>query len=351
MPRSFSKTLLTTTALTLFAIAAIPGAPAMAATQPDATQPVAAKTTTQDGYTVAILPFTYSTKEKSFEDMGSEVQQLLTAYLSAQPSIMLVERAEVDKALSEVELGMSGNVDPDTAAKVGHLTGAQILVTGRIFPVRDDIVMVGKIIGIETGRVYGVTVTFPANAKITKAAEEISQKIGDNISEKGETMIAHVENKETLIGKLKPKLAGLKLPTVSIEITEKDISPDVMSSNHGDAAHASLQSTAQTEMGYTLKQLGFDVVDIAESNKHADIEVSGEAFSEFALRKGNLVSAKSRVEIKAIRKSDGKVLEVDRQNGVAVDLALESAGKAAIAKSAEALTGRLVETILTTIKP
>lgn len=347
MTGSFSKKLLATTAMTLFAIVAIPCASVFAA-QDGIASHVEAKATKQEGYTVAILPFAYSTKEKAFEDMGSEVQQLLTAYLSAQPAVMLVERAEVDKALSEVELGMSGNVDPETAAKVGHLTGAQILVTGRIFPVRDDIVMVGKIIGIETGRVYGVTVTFPANAKITKGAQEISEKIGASIAEKGETMIAHVENKVTLIGKLKPKLAGLKLPTVSIEIAEKNIGSD---GNRGNAERSSMQSTAQNEMGYILKELGFDVVDIAESNKHADIEVSGEAFSEFALRKGNLVSAKGRVEIKALRKSDGKVLEVDRQSGVAVDLALESAGKAAIAKSAEDLTGRLVETILATMKP
>jgi TolB-like protein len=299
------------------------------------------------GYTVAILPFSYSTKDKAFEDMGSETQQLMTAYLSANPSVMLVERAEVDKALSEVELGKSGMVDPETAAKVGYLTGAQILVTGRIFPVKNDIILVAKIIGIETGRVFGTTVTFSANDKITTAAQDLSEKVGTTITEKADTMVAKADNQKSVIAKLKPKVEGMKLPSISIEIAERNINHDV---NRTNSETGAIRPAAETEMGFILKQLGFEVVDIAESNRHADIEVSGDSFSEFALRKGNLVSAKGRVEIKAINKADGKVLVVDRDNGVAVDLAPDTAGKAAIAKSAEVLTERLVEAILQNLK-
>lgn len=338
------RLLLASTALAALATGLLPPAPAYAA---EGKAAEASESARADGYTVAVLPFSYSTKDKAFEDMGSEVQQLLTAYLTAAPSVMLVERAEVDKALSEVELGKSGMVDPESAAKVGQLTGAQILVTGRIFPVKNDIILVAKIIGIETGRVYGTTVTMAANDKITAAAQELSEKVGNTIGEKATTMIAAKENAKSVIAKLKPKVEGLKLPSVSIEIAERNI-------NHDNARPATetgtLRPAATTEMGFILKQLGFEVVDVAESSRRADIEVSGESFSEFALRKGNLVSAKGRVEIKAINKSDGKVLSVDRENSVAVDLAPDAAGKAAIAKSAEALTERLVESILQNMK-
>ena len=103
---------------------------------------------------------------------------------------------------------------------------------------------------------------------------------------------------------------------------------------------------AQTEITYIMQQLGFEIIDPEASNEFADIEVSGEAFSEFGLRKGNLVSTKGRVELKAINRNTGKVVLVDRETSVAVDLSPEIAGKNAIAKSASRLTERLVAAIL-----
>jgi TolB-like protein len=286
----------------------------------------------QAGYSVAILPFAFS--GKSFEDQGQEVQTLMTAYMSANPDLMLVERAEVDKALSEVELGMSGTVDPETAARVGHLLGAQVLVTGRVFPVKNDIIMVAKVVGVETGRVYGATVTYPANGKLTDAVNELTQKVGADIVNKGTTLVAKASMSQNVVAALKPKLQGLTLPTVAIDIGETSINRETTS------------PAAQTEMAMLLQQLGFTVIDPSESNKKPDVKITGEAISEFALRKGNLVSAKGHVEIKAIKTSDGSVLLVDRENTVAVELAAESAGKKALAKGATALTKRFVEAII-----
>ena len=64
--------------------------------------------------------------------------------------------------------------------------------------------------------------------------------------------------------------------------------------------------------------------------------------SEFGLRKGNLVSSRARVEIKAVDRATGKVILVSRANAVAVDISPEMAGKAAIAKAAAELTEQLV---------
>lgn len=290
-----------------------------------------------NSYTVAILPF--ATKSKEIEDMSLDVPALMNVFLSATPELMLVERGEVDKALSEVELGMSGTVDPNTAAKVGHLTGAQILVTGRVFTVRKDLIMIAKIIGVETGRVYGENATMPITGSAKDAAMELSQRVAANILKNGETMIVRAENKEDIITKLKKLMGDRKdLPTVSVSITERSINRDT------------LDPAAETEIKYILQQVGFTIVDKMESNKKADIDVTGEAFSEFAMRKGNLVSSKARVEIKAIKRSDGSMILVDREPTVAVDLSPEFAGKKAVAKAASQITERLVKSILDSAK-
>ena len=84
-----------------------------------------------DVLTVAV--FDFESKDEGVRDLGPKVATLLNANLSAEPQIITVERAELEKVLGEQELGLSGTVSPDTAAKVGHLTGAKVLVTGRVF--------------------------------------------------------------------------------------------------------------------------------------------------------------------------------------------------------------------------
>ncbi|MBI1216731.1 MAG: curli assembly protein CsgG [Alphaproteobacteria bacterium] len=297
------------------------------ASEPAAEQPV------QHSYTVAVLPFTASGSDA--KDMADEVPILMNAFMSASPDQMMVERADVDKALSEVELGKSGTVDPETAAKVGHLVGAQVLVTGRIFPVQRDLIIVAKIIGVETGRTYGETVSLPARGNIKDAAQKLSDKVSAIISKQGETLISRAKDKEDVVAKLRPLVEGMKnLPSVSVTI-------DAMNMDRTDT-----DTSAQTEIAWVLEKLGFTVVDELATNKKADIDVTGSAMSEFAMRKGNLVSAKARVEIKAVNHADGKVVLIDREPTVAVDLSPQAAGKEAQAKAASALAERLVKAIV-----
>ena len=90
---------------------------------------------TNDVLTVAV--FDFESKDEAVRDLGPKVATLVNANLSAEPQIITVERAELEKVLGEQELGLSGTVYPDTAAKVGQLTGAKVLVTGRVFKADD----------------------------------------------------------------------------------------------------------------------------------------------------------------------------------------------------------------------
>src|ERR1700704_2883087 len=73
---------------------------------------------------LSVAIFDFESKDEGVRDLGPKVAVLLNANLSAEPRIITVERAELEKVLSEQEVSLSGTVAPDTAAKVGHLTGA-----------------------------------------------------------------------------------------------------------------------------------------------------------------------------------------------------------------------------------
>jgi hypothetical protein len=279
-----------------------------------------------DVLTVAV--FDFESKDENVRDLGPKVATLLNATLSAEPNLILVERAELEKVLGEQELGLSGTVSADTAAKVGNLTGAKVLVTGRVFKVDKETMIVAKVIGTETSRVYGEMVKGTTAASISDLSAELAKKIATTVTQKGETLVAKVVTREERIAKIKKALKSDKLPSVAVKIAERHFGAPV------------IDPAAETELGSILQECGFKLVDDKSSEK-PDLEITGEAFSAFGLRKGNLISCKARVEIKA-RKANGDIVAVDRQTSVAVDIAEQTAAKTALQNATLELAERLL---------
>jgi RNA-binding protein YhbY len=278
-----------------------------------------------DFISVAVLDF--ESKDEAVKDLGAKAATLVNANLSAQPELVMVERAELDKILGEQELGLGGAVSPDTAAKVGHLTGAKVLVTGRVFKVDRELIMVAKVMGTETSRVFGEIVKGSSTTPITDLAESLAKKISATVAQKADVLVAKVETRDELVAKIKKELKDKTLPKVSVKITERHF------------GQAVIDPAAETELGKLLQECGFILVDESSKEK-ADVEMSGEAFSAYGLRKGNLISCRSRIELK-VRKRDGDLISVDRQTSVGLDIAEQTAAKTSLQHAAMELAGRL----------
>jgi TolB-like protein len=280
-----------------------------------------------DILTVAV--FDFASQDESSRDLGGKVAALVNANLSAEPNLNIVERAELEKVLGEQEMSLSGTVAPDSAAKIGQLTGAKVLVTGRVFQAGDELILVSKTIGTETSRVYGEMVKGAADASISDLSEQLAKKIAADIAEKGDTLVAKVDSHEDRVAEIKKEIAGKKLPAVSVKIAEQHFAQPV------------IDPAAQTELSLILQQCGFTLVDDNSTNR-ADVEITGEAFSEFGMSKGNLKSCRARIEIKARDVASGNIISVDRQTSVAVDLAEHIAAKTALENGAGELAERLL---------
>ncbi len=278
---------------------------------------------------LSVAVFNFEASDDVARDLGPKVAALLTAQLSLEPQLIMVERAELEKALGEQEMGLSGTISPDAAAKVGHLIGAKILVTGRVMKVEKELILVAKVIGTETSRVYGEMAKANSLFPITDLAADLAKKIVATIIQRSGTLVPKVRSREDRVETIKKRLKPGQLAAVEVRIRER---------HYGGPT---IDPAAETEISLILQQCGFTLVD-EKSVQKADFEILGEAFSDFAMRKGNLVSCKARVEVKLRSKADGKLLAADRETTVAVNLSEQIAGKAALAEAGAELAERLL---------
>ncbi|MFW5893637.1 MAG: CsgG/HfaB family protein [Verrucomicrobiota bacterium] len=280
-------------------------------------------------YPAAILGF--HERGAGVEGYGAKVQDILFAELVANPNLFLVDRAEMKKMLDEAELNLSGMVRPDQATQVGQLTGAKILVTGSVIEAGKQIYLVGKIIGTETSRVLGASVKGSMNDELPDLVGELAAQVSEIIGEKADKLMPKRQTRQDRVANLKQVLGEARRPTVFVSVEERHVGQVV------------IDPAAETELTLLLRQTGFEVIDPERGRKKdADLILTGEGFSEFATRRGNLISVKARLEVKVVDPDTDKVIAADRQVSVQVDLAEQIAGKKALQQAAAELATRLL---------
>lgn len=280
-----------------------------------------------DGTVYPVAIFAFTERGSGVKDQGQQVSDLLFAGLVENPNLWLVEREEMKKMLDEAELNLSGAVNPNQAIQIGQLTGAKIIVTGSVFKVNDKTYLVAKVIGTETSRVLGKSVK--GNESLDKLAEKLSKEVSALITKDAKKLVAKVRTKKDIIDGLKKAIGDKKKPKVYVSISEEHV------------GQRTVDPAAETEMQAICKDLGFTVT---ENEGDADVVIKGEGFSEFSTRRGNLISVKARLEIKALDK-DNNVLAVDRQTNVEVGLAEQVTGKKALQNASAKIAERMLPKI------
>ncbi|MFT3990076.1 MAG: CsgG/HfaB family protein [Luteolibacter sp.] len=277
-------------------------------------------------FSVGILPFSETDDTKS---LGASASDLLSAQLGMSGQFVLVERAQLDAVLSEQGLGLSGAIDPQSAAKVGNLSGAQILVTGRVFKAGKTTYCIAKAISVATGR------SLPAQTQVNDgdwlaASTRLATSLAAAVAKSSTEMAPKTETPEARIERLGKLLVGKTPPKVCVRIPEQHLSRIVP------------DPAIQTEIELTLRQLGATITDTATD---ADFLVTGEAFSERAVQLGTLVSCRARCELTLTRKSLPDQKNVTRLTTGAVDLAENIAAKQALQHAG----GKLAEWVVAEI--
>ncbi|MCY2930757.1 MAG: hypothetical protein NTV86_14925 [Planctomycetota bacterium] len=347
-----------TTRLSWLLAMALTAATALAADTP-ATRPAAAPAGEAADVSVAVLDYEVTVPGNT--DLGPQIAEILATRMGGEPGLVFVERKNLEKVLAEQKLKLVGLVEADSAAQVGRLTGAQLLIMGKAFVMDKQVVIVTKVVGVETGRVIGryqtLDVTKPLLPAILAEADEIATRIRTGATK----LLPPKMQLQDPLPALKEKLKGLALPIVAVIIPE----------SHVSRAPRTPDPAVETEIKKMLAGAGFTVLDTGQNAladwargmvkakdspwpsalDKVDYVIVGEAFSEFAVRTGDLVTCAARGEINVIERKTGRIVLPDRADARAVDLAEALAGKTALQNVGRILGLRVLNEFVTILSP
>lgn len=105
---------------------------------------------------IAVLPFDVTQiPPTDLADAGLNfgLQQMLVTDLEANSALRIVDRRSLNDVMQELDLGGSGRVDGETAARIGRIVGARYMIGAAYFDNSGEVRLDARIIDVETTEV------------------------------------------------------------------------------------------------------------------------------------------------------------------------------------------------------
>jgi len=332
---------------------------------------------------VAVADFSTSANIRDADVVRTAIRDGLINVFAFEPSLAVVERELLDHAIRELRLGAEGMLTQSTAAQLGRLTGARVIVSGTIIRIDENLVITARLINAETGELSATRVTGAAG-DLLSLADDLAEQIIDRVDAEKDGTLARAEDAEAVRTRqerrrLKELAAGRPLPRLLVVLPESHLArvvpdpageteliawltycgfPVASPEYEGIKAPGSVQEwtgdtdiafrrnrgwrneageisiSQQTLSHFSQKGLG---EDRAKLSKVADLMILGEGFSERASERAGLISCKARLELKVVDIRSGRILLAKSTYGAGVDVAEHVAGKRALQAAGRAM--------------
>lgn len=273
--------------------------------------------------TVAVLTFESRSRQAENEKAGKSMSELLFVQLLENGCVDLVERAELDKALDELHLSATGMTSKESQVKLGQLIGAKILITGSVFESGKKHFAVAKIIGTETSRVKGCSVS--GTGDYLDLVPELAEKVTAILEKDAEKLLPRKATHFSAADRLSAiKGNGRK---VFIEVKE-----DIQMPLPDPASEIALKKL--------LLSLDFQIV---KSRSEADFAIICEALASSAGQYHKFNSAQARVELSVYKVKDDKMLAVGARKETLAGATYAIAAKDAINQATLTLAAKVLQ--------
>jgi hypothetical protein len=241
--------------------------------------------------TAAVLPFDTRKRDAEYNKAGKTVAELLFVKLLESGAVDLVERAELDKALDELHLSAVGMAAPEARLEVGPSGGAKLLITGSVFEVGEQKYAVAKVIGTETSRVLGCSVT--GTGEFADLVPPLAEKVVAILTKDAARLLP----RKATVFSAADRLSAIQGKGRKVHLTIKET---IQSQSPDPAAAIALQKL--------LLALDFQVV---QKRADADFAITCEAIASPAGSYQKFSSAAARVELSVTRVKDNRLLSAN----------------------------------------
>lgn len=106
---------------------------------------------------IAIFAFanggSYGAQKEDYDALERGMAGMLISELGANPALRVVERENIQRLVEEQNLGASGRVDDQTAAKIGKIVGARYAVMGSFIDLYGDFRVDVRVVNVETSEI------------------------------------------------------------------------------------------------------------------------------------------------------------------------------------------------------
>ena len=103
--------------------------------------------------TIAISYFDNTSGLKEYNPLSKGLADMLITDLSNVKSIQIVEREKLEQIIQEQNLALTGIIDESTAAQVGKLLGAKLILTGSFLIMGETMRIDARLVDVSTGEV------------------------------------------------------------------------------------------------------------------------------------------------------------------------------------------------------
>ena len=127
---------------------------------------------------IAVLDFQMQGEQTNSKDMGKIVAEWLITGLVETGRFDVIERRLLEKLLEEQKLGVTGAIDPNSAAQLGKILGVKIIVSGTVTSLEGYTEINARLINVDSASIIAAEKVRASSAeKLRDLVNKITDKI------------------------------------------------------------------------------------------------------------------------------------------------------------------------------
>jgi len=127
---------------------------------------------------IAVLDFQMQGEKTEAKDMGKIVAEWLITGLVETGRFDVIERRLLEKLLEEQKLGVTGAIDPNSAAQLGKILGVKTIVSGTVTSLEGYTEINARLINVDTASIMAaVKVQARSAGRLNDLVSQITDKI------------------------------------------------------------------------------------------------------------------------------------------------------------------------------